>query len=121
MLYAKRISLVLDSVAIAFCLYAFMLAPSPFLLLPIAVFGLAIGAVVAPQKPAFEAAAIILCVIVGILGVITSIYLLFSDSWEGALLGKYTIAGTIFVVIGLGPLLSAQVIRHQDRPSRPIN
>lgn len=117
--YAKRLALVLDSIAIAFCLFAFLLDPNPAAMIPIAVYALPIGAIVAPQKEAFDAAAIILCVIVGILGIVASVYMLFSDGWGDAWAGKYAITAVVFVFVGLAPLLSAQVIRFQEWPGRP--
>lgn len=114
----SKLAIVLDALAIAVWLFVFLDQRGGIVSLgTVAAFGMAIGAIAAPQKRIFLVIAMVLIVLTGALGIFYSVLFFGSDGWTGGVVTKYAISLATVVLMVIAPFLSAYMIWGKLRKS----
>ena len=107
----KRTAITLDTIALAFLLYAFFVTSSPYLLIPLIWVAAAIASMASVQKLYLVKAALGFCIVVGSISTFGVFAIAVSDDWEPLTL-KLIIVAILLMFGVIAPLLSAYVMNR---------
>lgn len=106
----RKVAIVLNSVAIGFCLLSLVRFTNGLVLIALITYALTMTAIVTKQKPAVAGTAAVLCVLLGLFGLFAGTYVLAIPTWYASELSRYLTSFGLFVLVGVTPLLSARVL-----------
>ena len=110
---ARPVSLLLNVIALALCLYALLLKPHIVILLCAIFFAAVIGVVATRQAGWLAVLTGLLCLVVGTVCAVAAFEIWRTGDWYGTPTGRITFFATLVPLGAVGPLVTVYVLYQQ--------
>ena len=110
---ARPVSLLLNSIALALCLYALLLVPNVAALLLAVVYATAIGIVATRQPRWIAISTALFCMVLGVVCTIAAVEIWMTGDWYGTPASRVAFFAALVPLGAIGPLLTVVVLYRQ--------